>query len=325
MKMALRTKQWILAVILIITISGAGLMVAQARTTAKPQLKGTIRISGAWALYPMMQSWAKEFQAANPEVRIDVTAGGAGKGAAEALGGLVDIGMVSREIHPEEIKKGGVGIAVVKDAVLPTMNAANPVANDVAKRGLTRETFTALWIDKKTLTWGQLAGKSQPGDKVRVYTRSDACGAADTWAKYMGKTQEDLLGTAVFGDPGLAQAVQKDRFGVGYNNLNYAYDLKSGKPVPGLRIIPIDINGNGKIDKSENFYATKRSVLNAIANDIYPSPPARDLNLLTKGKPTGVTREFILWILTDGQKLVDKEGYIQLPKAKLQASLKKLK
>jgi len=301
-----------------------GLLTALAGATRK-ELSGTVRVSGAWALYPMMVRWAEEFQKENPKVRIDVSAGGAGKGAADALGGLVDIGMVSRDIHPDEVKKGGFWVSVVKDAVLPTANAANPVAAALSSKGVSRATFAALWIEGRPLTWGDVAGRPQVKDKVHVYTRSDACGAAETWAKYLGKRQEDLQGVAVYGDPGLVQVVRKDRLGIGFNNLNYAYDVKTGKPVADIIVLPIDINGNGKLDKAENFYSTKASVQNAIAEGVYPSPPARDLNLLTKGKPAGLTREFIVWILTDGQKYVEENGYIGLPDQKIAEGLKKLK
>ena len=74
---------------------------------AGPSSGGTIRISGAWALYPMVVKWAEVYRASHSNVRIDLSAGGAGKGAADALGGLVDIGMVSRAVHPDEVKKGG--------------------------------------------------------------------------------------------------------------------------------------------------------------------------------------------------------------------------
>jgi phosphate transport system substrate-binding protein len=290
---------------------------------AKAGKTGTIRISGAWALYPMMVTWAEEYQKLNPGVRVDVSAGGAGKGATDALGGLVDIGMISRDINPEETKRGGFWVPVVRDAVLPTANVANPVAKLLAKNGVERETFVALWINGKAMTWGQLAGTSSK-EPVRVYTRSDACGAADTWAKYLGKAQEDLQGVAVYGDPGIAEAIQRDKLGIGYNNLNYAYDPTTNKPVKGLMVIPIDINGNGKLDKAENFYGNRNLVKKAIAEGVYPSPPARDLNLLTKGKPTGLNRDFMRWILREGQQSVDKAGYIELPKARLAAAQKKL-
>ncbi len=67
---------------------------------------GTVRLSGAWALYPLAVAWAEEFQRLYPSVRIDISAGGAGKGMADALGGLVDLGMVSRAVAPEETARG---------------------------------------------------------------------------------------------------------------------------------------------------------------------------------------------------------------------------
>lgn len=42
------------------------------------------------------------------------------------LAGVVDLGMVSREVYPPEEAKGAVGFAVAKDAVAATVNAANP-------------------------------------------------------------------------------------------------------------------------------------------------------------------------------------------------------
>lgn len=78
-----------------------------ARTAySQDKLKGQLSISGAFALYPMTVKWAEEFRKIHPDVRIDISAGGAGKGIADALSGMVDIGMVSREIYQDEIKKG---------------------------------------------------------------------------------------------------------------------------------------------------------------------------------------------------------------------------
>jgi len=314
----------ILALVAVAVCLTACLFSVQAVAAARSSKKGIIRISGAWALYPMMVKWAEEYQKLNPGVRVDVSAGGAGKGATDALGGLVDIGMISRDIHPEEEKRGGSWIPVVRDAVVVTANAASPAAKELRQRGVKRETFVALWIEGKQMTWNEVAGGAGSRDQVRVYTRSDACGAADTWAKYLGKAQEDLKGTGVYGDPGIAEAVRRDRLGIGYNNLNYAYDANTGKPVKGLMVVPIDINGDGKLSPKESFYANRNGVKKAIATGVYPSPPARDLNLLTKGKPSGLTRDFLMWILTDGQKYVDGAGYIELPKPRLTAAIKKI-
>jgi phosphate transport system substrate-binding protein len=286
------------------------------------QPKG-IRISGAWALYPMAVKWAEEYQKVYPDVKIDVSAGGTGKGMTDALGGLVDIGMVSRDIYPQEVEKGAFVIPVVKDAVFPTVSENNPVLGDLLSKGVKRQTLMDIYITGKITTWGEVVGKPEIKDKIEVYTRSDACGAAETWAKYLDKKQEDLRGIGVYGDPGLAYAVKKDPLGIGYNNLNYAYDAKTGKAVQGIVVLPFDVNENGRVDPEEDL-STKTKAVEAVAEGRYPSPPARELYLVTKNKPSGLTKAFIEWILKDGQKYVDETGYIQLPNERLNEALKKL-
>jgi len=285
-----------------------------------------IEVSGAWALYPMMVKWAEEYQKVHPNVRIDVSAGGAGKGMADALAGLVDIGMVSREIFPEEIKKGAFNVSVCKDAVVPTVNKNNPVLDDLLRQGVKKSVFIDIWIYGNITTWGQVVGKPEVTDPIVLFTRSDACGAAETWAKYMGRKQEDLgkFAVGVYGDPGLADAVKNNRRGMGYNNVNYAYDEKTKKPVEGITIIPLDLNGNGQVDENEEFYETKDKLVNAIATGVFPSPPARNLNLVTKDAFMGLTKDFVKWILTDGQQYVEETGYIKLSPEKLEEELEKL-
>jgi phosphate transport system substrate-binding protein len=160
---------------------------------------------------------------------------------------------------------------------------------------------------------------------VRVYTRSDACGAAKTWASYLGATQEELKGVGVYGDPGLADAVKRDALGIGYNNINYVYDTTTGLPVAGVTVLPIDTNGDGVIGEGEDFYSTRDEVVAAIAAGLYPSPPARDLHLVSGGRPdSGLVIEFLRWVLTDGQKYIHEAGYVTLPEEKLKEQLARL-
>jgi len=294
----------------------------QAKAPAAAKVK--ITLSGAWALYPMAVKWAEEYQKLNPNIRVGVSAGGAGKGMTDALAGAVDLGMVSREINQAEKDKGAWWVSVVKDAVLPTMNGANPAMAAIALRGLTRDEFRGIWVTTQQTNWSVFAQDATPNN-IHVYTRSDACGAAETWAKYLGANQEDLKGTGVFGDPGLAEAVRKDPLAIGFNNLNFAYELKTGKPIQGIRVVPIDINGNQKIDPEENFYGTLQDTAKAIADGRYPLPPARALHLVSNGKPAKKeVVEFLRWVLTDGQKFVMESGYINLPEEKIAEELKKL-
>jgi phosphate transport system substrate-binding protein len=302
-----------------------GMRIQTSQAEAKEeQLKGTITMSGAWALYPMVVKWAEEFQKIHPNVKMDVAAGGAGKGMADALAQVVDIGMVSRDIYPAEIEKGAWWVSVTKDAVVPTINAKNPLLAELLSKGVTKETFIGIWGTSKITTWGEVIGRNVT-HLIHVYTRSDACGAAEIWAKFLDRKQEDLLGVGVYGDPGLAEAVKKDVLGIGFNNINYAYDARTKTPVQGIKILPIDINGNGQIDQDEDFYNTQDEIVEAIATGKYPSPPARALHFVSQGKPKRkVVIEFIKWVLTDGQQYVSEAGYINLSEDSLKEGLRKI-
>lgn len=295
-------------------------------TRQNGSLKGRISISGAFALYPLANVWAEEFNKLHPEVRINISAGGAGKGMADALSGAVDLGMFSREITAAEVEKGAWGVAVTRDAVLPTINVNNSQLAVIKEKGLTQEAFRKIFITEEIKTWGEALGNNSQ-DKIGVYTRSDAAGAAAVWAEYLGASgQEELKGVGVFGDPGLADAVKKDKNGIGFNNVIYVFDLETGKKYPGLEVIPIDTNEDGVINEDEKVYDHIDQIISAIGSGKYPSPPARDLYFVSKGRPQNpVAIAFLHWVLTEGQKFVNDAGYIRLPEEKISKELLKLK
>ncbi|MGD9874797.1 MAG: PstS family phosphate ABC transporter substrate-binding protein [Kiritimatiellia bacterium] len=287
--------------------------------------EGTLSFSGAWALYPMAVRWGEEFQKLHPDVRFDISAGGAGKGMTDVLAGAIDVGMVSRDVAQAEAEKGALAFAVTKDAVVPVISANNPQLAALLKRGLTREAAKSVWISGAAKTWDEITGDAMEAP-LHVYTRSDACGAAETWAKYLDGKQEDLKGIGVYGDPGIGEAVRKDPLGAGYNNVNYAYDAKTQKPVDGLVVLPLDVDNSGSIEPAEDFYKTRKELTDAIADGRYPAPPARDLYFVTLGTPkTELLKSFLEWVLTDGQQFVPEAGYINLPQEVLSREINKLK
>ncbi len=296
-------------------------------------LRGIISISGAWALYPIVVKWAEEFHKIHPKMKIAISAGGTGNGMADALAGLVDIGMVSRNIYPAEIEKGVWWISVVKEAVVPTVNEKNPFLENLLANGIKKEKFIGLWITVEINNWDKLIADNsiirffgaRQECAIHVYTRSDVCGTAQTWAQYLGKDQEDLFGIRVYGEPGMTEAIRNDPLAIGYNNVNYVYHAETKKQVKGLRVVPIDLNSNGRIDWDENFYHNWDEMVKGIAKGKYNSIPARDLYFVSQGKPKSkAVITFITWVLTEGQRYVSEAGYIKLPKEKLRKELKKV-
>ncbi|MDD5450018.1 MAG: extracellular solute-binding protein [Candidatus Omnitrophica bacterium] len=275
------------------------------------ELEGTVTLSGAWAIYPTAVAWAEAFQKAHPKVKIDVSAGGAGKGAADAIAGLVDIGMVSREPDPAEIKKGVVPVYILHDAVYPVISDKNPALPDLLKKGIKRQTWLEIYVTGFITTWDDAVG-AKVGKPIHLYTRSDSCGAAQSWAAYLGKKQEDLKGIGVYGDPGLLEAAKRDPVGIGYSNFSYVF-TREGTVVQGARLVPIDSNENDIADADE-IYETRENAVKAIRAGRYPA--TRKNYFFVKGKPAGLVKEFINFILSDeGARIVDEVGTsLSLPK-----------
>lgn len=293
------------ALLAILIVAAFGLM---ARAQQRDTVTGTLSLSGAWAIYPLAVKWGEAFQQLHPRVRLDISAGGAGKGMADALSGAVDIGMVSREVDKAEKVKGALPIFIAKDAVFATISAANPAALQIRTKGISTRTLANIYVNKTVRTWQQaVGGKDAP---IHIYTRSDACGAASAWAATLGKyRQDDLTGIGVYGDPGLLEAVRRDPLGLGYNNLGYVF---TGETVtPGIILVPIDANGNGKVDATERII-TRDDAYAAVTGGRYPG--ARKEYFVTRGKPTGLALAFIEFALSDaGTKVLQNTGgYVPL-------------
>jgi phosphate transport system substrate-binding protein len=313
------------AVLVLSACTGPAAPASSGGSQGSEPLRGTIAVSGAFALYPMMTVWADEFSKLHPDVHFDVQGGGAGKGMTDTLAGAVDIGMISRAIRPEEEAQGAFWVAVAEDAVFPLVSTQNPVFDDLMTAGIQKKVFQAIFITGTIKTWGEVVGKPEITDQIHVYTRADACGAGEQWALFSGgKNQGDIQGIGVNGEPALVDTVAKDPLGIGYANLNSSFDLSTGKPVDGIGVAPIDANENGQADVDE-YFQTKDLAVTAIADGKYPSPPARFENIATRGKPQGLVLAFITWILTDGQQYLGQAGYVPLPADKLAESLSKLK
>jgi phosphate transport system substrate-binding protein len=277
-----------------------------------------IKVSGAYSLYPMMVIWAQEYHTLHPDVNIDITSGGAGKGMADALGGSVNLGMVSRDVTAAEASQGIVAVAVVEDAVLATINTENPVLEKIMEKGLTKQQLREIFINCSISTWGQLVWDPNITDAIKIYSRSDPCGAAEAWVKYLGDyTQDDIPTvetiTKVKGDDSMSKSIASDPQGIGYSNVNYIYSNSTKMPKDGIAVVPLDLNENGTIDPEEDFYGNRDDVVNAEINDALPSPPSRLVYLVTLNNFTGATKDFVQWILTDGQQYTFDNGYSAVP------------
>lgn len=153
-------------------------------------------------------------------------------------------------------------------AVFAVVNADHLAAAKGLRRGLARNALM------RTPDWGARLDWNAVFGSVSRRTRSDSRGAADL-GPVPGRKQEDLKGVAVYGDPGLAEAVRRSA-GHRLQQPHFAFDPRTGLPVKGLLVMPLDANGNGVVDPAEDL-STREKALNAIRLGL-PGSAARSLH-----------------------------------------------
>lgn len=283
-----------------------------------------IRIQGANALYPLAQIWADRYMSDHPGIKITVFPASSSKGKTDLIRGLADIGMYSSPVTDEN-SDSVLLIKVAKDAVLPIINSRNPDFQILVSRGISPTNLKDIFIKGQITHWNQITGL-EIGEKIDVYSRSDKSGASAVWADFLGTTQENLLGTGVYGDAGMTQAIKASINSLGYDNLRYIFDNNTGKPYPGLASIPIDFNNNHQADPDETACLDLESMIKSISSGFFPSPPARDLYFIIHHKscPKHVL-DFLEWVLSVGITEIENAGFIKLSDKEIAAEKQKLK
>jgi len=283
-----------------------------------------ISISGAYALAPLMELWVDEFRKTHQYIKFNINANGTDLGQSDVLQGKVDLAMISSEI-PKGIDTLLRIVPVARLGVVPIISSKNPYLTEILKKGMTRDELVSLFTNENPKTWGDLYGKPLK-DPVKIYIRADSSGATKVLAKYLWIEPNEIKGTAIEGEIKLVEAIKTDPMALGYCNFIYTLDPATKQFSKDFHVLPIDFNQNGMIDGKEKIFDNAAELQRAMWLGKFPCSLIRNLYLVTKGKPH--TREvagFLYWVITDGQKLVADNGYIELHSSEIQFLVNALK
>lgn len=314
----------------VLRLAGVGSAISLAGCTSSgSDSGGPVRISGGVGPLPMVEVWADMYEQ-QTDATFDISGGGTGVGVSDVLNGQVDIAMMGREPEPEEIDQGLFAVPMLIDTVVATVNADNPVLDEIQENGLSRAELEAIFTRERT-NWGDVVD-ADVDEEIIVYGRSDASAAYKKWGDFLGGENdayteselEALSDENHNGDQPVAEAVGREENAISLNNINYVYDLESGELEGNIRPVPLDRNDDGALSDEETFYETRDEFLTAVEAGRYPAPPAREMFLAADSGFEGVAYDFVEWVLTDGQEHVRQNGYVPLEETRLEEAQNKL-
>ncbi|MCS7185049.1 MAG: substrate-binding domain-containing protein [bacterium] len=251
-----------------------------------------LTISGSYAMYPVIYEIKKSFEQ-RYNVKINLIAGGSGKGISDLISKSADIAMVARDPYDVEINKGVIPIKVYIDAVFIIVSAKNPAIEKLLKTPLNKKILEDIFITGRISKFSDLS--IDLDKRINVYTRSDSAGSAQTLAKFLGKKQEDIIGVGIFSDTGIVDVISKDRYGISYANLPFI-DFKN------VKVIPFDINSNGIVDGFEviNSSADAKRLIR------HGYPLSRYCYFFIRKDSGKIVKDFVRYVLIDSKKIIEK-------------------
>lgn len=271
-----------MAGILILALIAAG-CTESTSITPSTQERTSIKVTGSTTVLPIAQKAADVYMATHANADIQVTGGGSSVGVQAAGEKTAEIGMSSRDVKSDEMKKYPdlVVTTVGKDGVALIINPANPV------NSLTTAQIKGIYNGNFT-NWNQVGGADMA---IVVVGRDSASG-----------TREFFTSSVMGGQNYVPTMLEKNSNGAVQQTISQT---------PGA----IGYVGLGFIDNS-----VKAVKITTEAGDVEPSvanvlggkyPLSRSLYLLTNGQPTGLAKEYIDYILSPaGQGLLTEEGFV---------------
>ena len=113
-------------------------------------VSGTITVSGSSSVTPLMEKLKEAYNAVNPDLEIEIQQSDSTTGVTDAINGISDIGMASRELKDDETSQGITGTVIALDGIAVIVNSENPVediASDMITKIYTGE--VTAWDDVK--------------------------------------------------------------------------------------------------------------------------------------------------------------------------------
>ena len=110
---------------------------------------GKISVAGSSSVAPLMEKLAEAYQALNTGAEIELQSSDSTTGMQNAIDGVCDLGMASRELKQEELDAGLTNTVIATDGIAVIVNNNSPVD------GLTSEQVKAIYIGETT-DWGGL-------------------------------------------------------------------------------------------------------------------------------------------------------------------------
>jgi phosphate transport system substrate-binding protein len=302
----------------------------------------TVSLVGAGSTFinPIMTRWTANFQQAHPNVQINYQSIGSGAGIQQVKAGTVDFGASDVALNDEKLKDMPPVIQVPESAGPVCITYNLPELKEPLK--LTAATLSGIYLGTIKNWHDPAIVKANPGVKlpasaIAVVHRSDGSGTTGIFTTYLAAVNPDWakkvgasisvnwpVGLGGKGSEGVTGVVKQTPGAIGYVELSYA--TQNHLPVvemenkAGKFVAPSAAGTAAAIDafKTELSQDVRKPIVDppVSAPEAYPISGFTFFIIPKDGSDRAKRQElkdFVRYILTDGQQLSQGLDYAPLP------------
>ncbi|MCZ8534012.1 phosphate ABC transporter substrate-binding protein [Psychrobacillus psychrodurans] len=193
-------------------------------TQEKNGSNATVSISGSTSVGPLAEKLAAKYTEKD-NTNIEINQIGSSAGITNAISGVSEIGMSSRDLKEEEIANGLKEVVIAYDGIVVVTHPSNKV------KDLTMEQIKQIFTGELT-NWNELGGDDL---EIVVVSREDGSGSRDAFQEIVEYSSGELIRNAIIasGNGNIKTTVANNKHAVGFISFEYIDES----------ISTIDING----------------------------------------------------------------------------------
>ncbi|WP_341320650.1 phosphate ABC transporter substrate-binding protein [Solibacillus sp. FSL H8-0523] len=240
-----------------------------------------VTISGSTSVGPLAEKLAIKYEKTE-DVKIEINQIGSSAGITNAINGVSQIGMSSRDLKQEEIDTGIEQLVIAYDGIVVVTHPSNPV------KDITMEQVKQIFTGDVT-NWKQLGGKDM---EIVVVSREDGSGSRDAFQEIVGYESGQLIRNAIVasGNGNIKTTVATNKHAVGFISFEYIDETVSALAINGVEAKAVNVlDGNYELSRPFLFVHEKEV-------------------------PEAATKFMDFILSSDGQKIVESAGAIPVTK-----------
>ncbi len=201
-------------------------------------------------------------------------------------------------------------VIVARDVIVPVINMDNPFISMMEQNGVSADKIKKA-ITNGATDWSSIVNNATK-EPFHIYFLNDES-AQSAISSFLDLSPEVMGKVDIKTTPDMIGWVQKDKYAVGFCRLVDIINSDRTDVIEGIKLLPIDKNGNGHIDYHEKIYGNLDDFKRGVWIGKYPKSLVNNIYSvsLANSDDENITA-FLSWVVTDGQKFVEPGGFSEL-------------